>query len=101
MVKITQQMATVLLDSVIGYETYNLLFSVVSFFNPFKSEASIWIMRLLLAVTLRRSFRSKAFVWYIFGMLNIGRYDVICEDPGGRFRLQRLFKFKGSKCPKS
>lgn len=84
-----------------GYETYNLLLSFVSLFNLFKSEASIWIMRPLLPLTLRTTFDSKLFVWYIFEKLNNGHYDAICEDQVGRFRPQRLLKFEGAKCSKS
>ena len=70
----------------VGYETYNLSLSVVSLFNPFKSEASIWIMRVLLTLTLKKSFRSKFFVWYIFEKLNNGRYDAKSPVAGLDYR---------------
>lgn len=58
-------------------------------------------MRPLLPLTLRTTFDSKLFVWYIFEKLNNGHYDAICEDQVGRFRPQRLLKFEGAKCSKS
>ena len=70
----------------VGYETYNLSLWVVSLFSPFKSEASIWIMRLVLTLTLKRSFRSNFFVWYIFEKLNNGRYDAKSPMVGLNYR---------------